>query len=152
MMRENGQSIVYNKTAKFHYEILEDIEAGIVLVGSEVKSLRMHNPNLSDAYATFINGELFLRNLDIPTIQFATQKKHNPKETRKLLLHRRELRKISIKLIKGLTLIPLGIYFNKRGYVKVKLAIAQGKKLYDKRRVAKEKDMKREVAREMKTI
>lgn len=151
-MRENGQSIVYNKTAKFHYEIIEDIEAGIVLAGSEVKSLRIHNPNISDAYATFINGELFLRNLDIPAIQFATQKKHEPKETRKLLLHRRELRKISSKLIKGLTLIPLGIYFNKRGYVKVKLAIAKGKKLYDKRRVAKEKDMKREVAREMKTL
>lgn len=149
-IRPNGQSIAVNKAAKFHYDILEEAEAGVVLKGAEVKSLRMHNPNIMDAYAFFKDGELFIKNLDIPNIQFATQKKFNPRDTRKLLLHRRELNKFMGKLTKGLTIIPLSIYFTKRGFVKIKLGIARGKKLYDKRRELKERDVKREVARDIK--
>ena len=151
-MKANGQSIAINKAAKFHYNILEDIEAGIVLQGAEVKSLRMHNANIMDAYAFFKDGELFIKNLDIPNIKFATQKKFDPKEVRKLLLHRRELNKLAGKLVKGLTIIPLSIYFTKRGFVKVKLAIAKGKKLFDKRRELKEKEAKRDVARSIKNV
>ena len=149
-MRSNGQSIAINKAAKFHYDILEDAEAGIVLKGAEVKSLRMYNANIMDAYAFFKDGELFIKNLDIPNIQFATQKKFDPRDVRKLLLHKRELKKFIGKLTKGLTIIPLAIYFTKRGFVKVKLGLAKGKKLFDKKRELKDRDMKREVARDIK--
>ena len=133
-MRSNGQSIVYNKAAKFHYDLLDDLEVGIVLKGSEVKSLRLHNPNIMDAYAFIKNGELFVKNLDIPVISFAREK-HDPRGERKLLLHKRELAKISGKLVKGL---------------KMKIYIAKGKKLYDKRREQRDKDMKKETMRDMK--
>ena len=148
-MRSNGQSIVYNKAAKFHYDLLDDLEVGIVLKGSEVKSLRIHNPNIMDAYAFIKGGELFVKNLDIPVISFAREK-HDPKGERKLLLHKRELAKISGKLVKGLTIIPLGLYFNKRGLVKMKISIAKGKKLYDKRREQRDKDVKKETMRDMR--
>jgi SsrA-binding protein len=150
-MRPNGQSIIYNKAAKFHYDLHEgdDLEVGIVLKGSEVKSLRMHNPNIMDAYAFIKDGELFVKNLDIPVVQFSREK-HDPKGERKLLLHKKELAKISGKLIKGSTIIPLSLYFNKRGFVKMKISIAKGKKLYDKRREQKEKDIKRETLRSAK--
>jgi SsrA-binding protein len=149
-MRSNGQSIAINKAAKFHYDILEELEAGIVLKGAEVKSLRMYNANIMDAYAFFKNGEMFVKNLDIPSVQFATQKKFNPRDERKLLLHKRELKKFVGKLTKGLTIIPMSIYFTKRGFVKLKLGLAKGKKLFDKKRELKERDMKREVARDIK--
>jgi SsrA-binding protein len=148
-MRGNGRSIVYNKPASFHYDLLDEIEAGIVLQGSEVKSLRLHNPNIIDSYAYIKSGEIFVKNLDIPVIQFSRQK-HDPKAERKLLLHRREIDKISGKMVKGLTIIPLELFFNKRGFVKMKIAIARGKKTYDKKREQKAKDLKRETMRDMK--
>ena len=148
-IRTNGSSICQNKAVRFHYEILDDLEAGIVLKGSEVKSLRIHNPNISSAFVFIKDNELFIKNLDIPTIEFSREK-HNPKEDRKLLVHKRELLKMSNKLKKGFSIVPLSIYFTKRGFVKLRISIAKGKKLYDKRRVEKEKDVKREKMASMK--
>ena len=151
-MRINGARIAHNKSASFHYEILNDLEAGIVLTGSEVKSLRLHNPHMGDAYATFIGRELFLKNFNIPIVTFGSLfKKHDSNREKKLLLHKNELIKLKNNLVKGLTIIPLDIYFNKQGFVKVKLANAKGKKLFDKREDIKSKDIKRESAMAIKS-
>jgi SsrA-binding protein len=152
-MRSNGETIVFNKALNFHYDVLEDVEVGIVLSGSEVKSLRMNNPNFADSYATFVKKELFIRNFHIPILKFgSSDKSHIPDSPRKLLLHKNELVKLSSKLVKGLTIVPSAVYFNKRGFVKIKLALAKGKKLFDKRRDLKEKDLKREISKDLKSV
>lgn len=151
-MRQNGFNIVFNKSARFDYEILEDFEAGIVLVGSEVKSLRLYNPNFNDTYASFTGGELFLKNFNIPSLEYAKLQPHDPMRFKKLLMHKNELVRLNNKLVKGLTIVPLSVYFNKRGLIKVQLGLARGKKEFDKRQDIKNKDLKREVARDMKNF
>jgi len=128
------------------------MEAGIVLKGSEVKSLRAGKANLKDGYAQLERGEVFLHNVHISPYSHATYDKVNPLRVRKLLLHRREIRKLIGKLHeKGVALIPLKIYFINNGKAKVELGFARGKKLYDKRASLKEKQTKRDIERDLRT-
>ena len=139
---------IVNRKAKFEYHFLETLEAGIMLVGPEVKSLRAGNANLTDAYCYFRKGELYMRNFFIAEYKMAHHFVLDTKQERKLLLKKRELKKLERKTKeKGFTIIPYKVFFNDRGIVKVEIALAQGKKVHDKRQSIKEKDMKREVDR-----
>ena len=146
------QKIVCKNKRAFHdYHIEETIEAGIVLKGSEVKSLRTGRANLKDGYAQLNNGEIFLYNVHISPYAHATYDRVDPVRVRKLLLNRREIRRLIGKLHeKGLALIPLKLYFIGNGKVKVELGLARGKKLYDKRASLKEKQTKREMERDLR--
>ena len=143
-----GQKIIcLNRKASFNYFFLELIEAGIVLKGSEVKSLRDGKGSIADSYAVDNNGELFLINSHIPLYSQSSYNNHDPKSDRKLLLNRKEINKLIGRINQdGLTLIPTKLYFSK-GKVKVEIAVAKGKKLYDKRQVKKTRDWNREKAR-----
>ena len=145
------QSIARNKRARHDYHILETWEAGVVLSGTEVKSLRDGKANIADAYAIVKDGEVFLLNLHISPYAQGNQFNHEPTRTRKLLLHRKEIRRmIGAVERQGLTLIPLELYF-KRGVAKVALALGKGKKLHDKRDTARERDAEREMARAVRS-
>jgi SsrA-binding protein len=138
---------ISNRRARFEYEILDSYEAGIVLKGSEVKSLRAGKANLQDAYAIVKNSEVWLLNMHISPYEQANQFNHDPVRTRKLLLNKSEIAKLHTKTNeKGLTLIPLKLYF-KKGIAKVDLGIAKGKQLHDKRESIKERDVEREMRR-----
>lgn len=148
---ERERHIALNRKARFEYDVLEKYEAGIALTGSEVKSCRAHRVGLSDAYARFQGDELFLVNLDIAMYEKAGYAQHEPKRVRKLLLKRRELKKLIGKVSeRGLTIVPLGVHLNARGYVKVTLGLARARTLYDKRRQIRDRETKREVSREMR--
>jgi SsrA-binding protein len=143
--------IATNRKARRDYTILEKMEAGIVLVGTEVKSLREGQANLQDSYATVDDEELYLHNAHISPYSKGNQFNHEPKRTRKLLMHAREIKRLIGKVQeKGLTLIPLTMYFNDKGKVKVELGLGRGKKLHDKRREIAERDAKRDMRREMR--
>lgn len=145
---EREKAITINRKARFQYEILEKYEAGLALTGSEVKSCRAHKVSLSDAYARFQGTELFLVNLDIAMYEKAGYSQHEPKRNRKLLLHRREIKKLIGKVAeRGLTLIPLGMHFNERGYVKVSIGLARGRQLFDRRRAIRDRETKRDISR-----
>ncbi len=145
--RDDIKVICQNKKARHDYEIIETIEAGIALRGTEVKSLRMGKANLKDSYARIKNGEVFLIGTHISPYPFANYNNHAPLRDRKLLLKRQEIRKLLGKIKeKGLTLVPLRLYF-KRGKVKVELALAKGKRLFDKRETLRRKTMEREAQR-----
>ena len=136
-----------NRKARFNYFFKEFFEAGIVLKGSEVKSLREGKANISESYAFDLNGEIFLVNSHIPTYKESSYNNHNPKRDRKLLLNKKEINKLMGRVNReGLTLIPTKLYF-KRGKAKVEIAVAKGKKQYDKRLVKKKRDWDREKAR-----
>ena len=136
-----------NRKARFNYFFHELIEAGIVLKGSEVKSLRDGKANITDAYASDNNGEIFLINSHIPSYKESSYNNHEPRDSRKLLLNKKEINKLIGKVNReGLTIIPTKMYF-KKGKAKVEIAIAKGKKLYDKRAVKKKRDWDREKAR-----
>jgi len=138
------QSICKNRKARHLYEIDETLEAGIVLLGSEVKSLRMGRANLVDAYARVQNGELFLVKAHISAYEQAGPFSHEPTRERKLLLHRHESHRLAGRVReKGYTLVPLEMYFNEAGKVKVELALARGKHVHDKRRSIAERDSER---------
>jgi len=142
------QTIARNRRATHDYFIDERYEAGLALVGSEVKSLREGRGNINEAYATDQDGELYLVNAYIPEYHAARTFGHETRRPRKLLLHRREIaRLIGAIQKKGQTLIPLALYFNPRGIAKVELGLARGKKAYDKRAAIKERDWKREQER-----
>ena len=144
-------SIAKNRRARHDYSILDTYEAGIVLTGSEVKSLRDGRANLSDAYGIVRDGQIYLLNLHISPYERASYNNHEPTRTRKLLLHKREItRLIGAIERQGLTLIPLELYF-KRGIAKVAMALGKGKKLHDKREDAKARDADREIARAVRT-
>lgn len=139
---------IRNKKASYEYAFIDKYVAGIVLTGSEIKSIRLGKVNLQDAYCTFLNGELYVKELHISPYTMAKEIKHEPKRERKLLLNKRELRKLETKnKEKGLTIIPIRIFLNERGLAKLEIALAKGKKLYDKREDIKKKDMKRELDR-----
>lgn len=145
------QSIARNKRARHDYHILETWEAGIVLVGTEVKSLRDGRANISDAYGIVTDGEVFLLNLHISQYERGGYSNHEPARTRKLLLHRKEIRRlIGAVERQGLTLVPLELYF-KDGVAKVSLALAKGKQLHDKRDTERTRDAEREMARAVRT-
>lgn len=144
------QSIVRNRKARHEFHVLDTWEAGIVLQGTEVKSLRQGRANLQDSFARLDNGELWLYNLHISPYDPGNRYNHDPLRPRKLLLHRRELRKLIGQVEqKGLTLVPLELYFSK-GIAKVSLALVRGKKLHDKRDDLKRRDAERDIERAYK--
>ncbi|MCA1953148.1 MAG: SsrA-binding protein SmpB [Hyphomicrobiales bacterium] len=137
-----------NRKARFNYEILEPFEAGIMLTGTEVKSLRGGKATIGESYAAIENGELYLINAYIPEYLQANRFNHEPKRPRKLLLHRRQVGRLAAALEReGLTIVPLKVYFNEKGRAKVEIALARGKKLHDKRETEKARDWKREQGR-----
>lgn len=143
--KHNDSHIAENRKARYEYFIQEDIEAGIVLLGTEVKSLRESRANIADAHAGEKNGELWLFNMTIPEYKAANRFNHEPKRPRKLLVHKKQLNKLLGQIkIKGLTLVPLKMYFNDRGIAKVLLGVGKGKKEYEKRDTIKKRDWQRE--------
>jgi SsrA-binding protein len=144
---------IKNKKAFFNYEILEKYEAGLQLTGTEIKSIRNGKASINEAYCYFKNGELFVKNMYIAEYEQGTFYNHEPRRERKLLLHKQELQKLEKKLEqKGLTIIPLRLYINKRGWAKLEIGLAKGKKLYDKRETIKERDVKRDLGRKLKNF
>lgn len=142
--------VARNRRARFEYDLIESIEAGIVLQGTEVKSLRTGKASLEESYAGIDNGEVWLYGCDIPEYLQANRMNHKPKRPRKLLLHRREIDKLISKASeKGLTIVPLKIYF-KAGMAKVDICVARGRKSYDKREALKNKDAKRDMDRTLR--
>ncbi len=141
-----GEAVARNKKAYHDYEILEKLEAGIVLLGSEVKAIRQGRVNLKDSFVKIIKGEAFLLNAHISHLSTANLNFiPNNRQERKLLLHMKELRKWDIKVSKdGLTMVPLAIYFNAKNLAKVEIALVRGKNLHDKRETLKERDAQRE--------
>ena len=145
------KTIARNKRARHDYHILETWEAGLVLTGTEVKALRQGKANLGDSYAIVRDGEVFLLNLHIPPYERGNQFNHEPTRTRKLLLHRKQIRKLIGSVERqGLTLVPLDLYFSERGVAKITLALGKGKKLHDKRDTERRRDAEREIARAMR--
>ena len=145
---ETNLVVCRNRKAGFAFELLDKIECGIVLLGTEVKSLRDRNASLNEAYARIEGGELFLIGFHIASYKFGTTTNHEPLRRRKLLVHARQLRKLKMALVqKGLTLVPLSVYFNDRGLAKVELALASGKSHRDKREDMKRRDDRREMDR-----
>ncbi len=135
---------IKNKKASFEYSFLDTYDAGIVLTGTEIKSLRMGKANISEAYCFFQEKELFVKNLNISPYDFGTHYNHEPLRNRKLLLHKRELKKLSEKLKDvGLTIIPTRLYINDSGLAKLEIALGKGKKLFDKRESIKSRDVER---------
>jgi len=143
--------IASNKKAYFNYEIIESLEAGIALFGSEVKSLREGRVSLRDSYAEIKNGEVFLLHMNISPYEQANIFNHEPLRERKLLLHRQEIKRLIGKIReKGYTLIPTKVILNEKGKVKVEVSLAKGKRTYEKKRAIKERDLEREVRAELK--
>jgi len=144
-------TVCTNRKAGFRFEILEKLECGLALVGSEVKSLRDHNASIEEAYVRVDGDELWLVGSHIAPYAFANTQNHDPLRKRKLLVHRHEIRKLRPKVEqKGLTLIPLRIFFNSRGLAKVTIALARGKTIGDKRQTMKAREHKREIDRAMR--
>ena len=144
--KDDGSKIIAdNRKARFAYAIGDTLEAGIALVGSEVKSLRQGKSTISESYAHAKDGELWLVNAYIPEYTQASRFNHEPKRTRKLLVHKREAAKLAAAIQReGMTLVPLKMYFNAKGRAKVELGIAKGKKLHDKRETEKQRDWQRD--------
>jgi SsrA-binding protein len=138
------KTIIENRKTRFEYNFLETFEAGIVLTGMEVKAIRNNNVNMTDTYCFFNGNDLWVKNI------FISLSNGDDKRERKLLLKKQELKKLKSKLINGLTIVPTKIYFNDRGYVKIEIVLAQGKKLVDKRNTIKERDIQRELQNKSK--
>jgi SsrA-binding protein len=137
-----------NRRARYDYELIETFEAGVELVGSEVKALRGTSVNLGESYAAMKGTELFLINSNIPEYREANRFNHNPKRPRRLLLHRKQIDRLAAGVLReGLTIVPLKIFFNTKGRVKVDIALAKGRKLHDKRDNIKSRDWSREKSR-----
>ena len=142
---------IRNKRATFDYEILEEYVAGVVIVGTEIKSLRLGKASLVDSYCYFEQGELWIRNVNIAEYTWGTCNNHVPKRDRKLLLNRKELNKLQRSLQdRGLTVVGLRIFINERGLAKIVVGLARGRKSFDKREYIKENDAKREMDKAMK--
>jgi SsrA-binding protein len=139
---------IVNRKASFEYNFLDEYEAGILLTGTEIKSIRSGNANLKEAYCTFKNGELFIRNMNIAEYKYGTDNNHEPTRVRKLLLKKVELKKLHRKVQeKGLTIVPYKLFISERGFAKLVVMLAQGKKSFDKRDSIKERDNKRDLDR-----
>jgi SsrA-binding protein len=145
------RDVAVNRKARFNYEIGEVFEAGIVLTGTEVKSLRVGKATIAESYADARGHEVWLINANIPEYLQANRNNHEPRRARKLLLHRRQINKlIGAVEREGMTIVPLKLYFNPRGRAKMEIALARGKKLHDKRQTAKKRDWSREKGRLMR--
>lgn len=143
--------MITNRRATHEYYFVSEYEAGIVLTGTEIKSIRAGYANLTDGYCVFEQGELYVKNLNISEYANGSYYNHEAKRTRKLLLRRSELRKLERKLKeKGMTIVPYKLYISDRGFAKLQIALAQGKKTYDKRETLKERDVKRDMDKVMK--
>lgn len=142
---------IQNRRARFEYELLDQLEAGLVLTGTEIKSLRSSKASITEAFCQIIDGELYIINMSIDEYKLGTYYNHKTKRERKLLVHKRELDKLERKLKDaGNTIIPLKIYINDRGKAKVLIALARGKKLFDKRQTIKDRENKRNLDRVLK--
>ena len=142
---------IENRRARFDYQFLEQFTAGIVLQGTEIKSMREGKAGLSDSYCYFKGGELYVRNMHISEYSEASFKNHEPLRERKLLLSKTELRKLEGKLKdQGLTIVPVKLFISDKGYAKLEIALAKGKKEFDKRQDIKKKDAEREIGRKLK--
>jgi len=142
---------IKNKKAAFEYFLLEKYIAGIKLSGTEIKSIRESNASIAEAYCLFVNNELFVRNMHISEYIYGTCNNHEPRRDRKLLLTKKELRKLNNRLKEqGITIVPLLLFVNDKGLAKLEIALAKGKKQYDKRETIKGKDVQRELDRERK--
>ncbi len=150
MAKKQATINIPNKKAKYAYHILETYDAGMVLKGTEIKAIRESKVSFADSFCMFLDGELYIRNLSIAEYSHGAYANHSPKADRKLLLTKRELRKLEEKVKeKGLAIIPLRIYTNEKNLAKIEIALAKGKKLYDKRATIKERDQKRNLQREI---
>lgn len=142
---------IYNKKARFEFEIFDEIEAGMVLSGTEIKSLRSSKASITESFCQFIEGELYIINMTIEEYKLGTYYNHKTKRERKLLLHKRELQKLEKKLKDvGNTIIPLKLYINEKGKAKILIAVGRGKKLYDKRESIKDRENQRNLNRLLK--
>lgn len=147
--KEKNQIEIRNKRATFEYFLLDQYTAGLVLTGTEIKSIRDGKANLADAYCVFIGNELFVREMHISEYRFGSYLNHPAKRDRKLLLNRKELRKLQNKLKeRGLTIVPVMLFVNPKGLAKLQISLARGKKFYDKRDSIKEKDSRRDMERQ----
>lgn len=150
-MKLSSDVHIKNKKAYFEYHILEKFIAGIALLGTEIKSIREGKVNINDSFCTFVNQNLYIRNMHISEYSHGSFYNHEAKRDRQLLLKKKELKKLKSKLDeKGLTIIPLRMFISKRGFAKLEIALAQGKKDFDKRDSIKERESNRELARIMK--
>tara|TARA_S200000501_G_scaffold360032_1_gene386645 strand:- start:350 stop:814 length:465 start_codon:yes stop_codon:yes gene_type:complete len=145
---------IKNKKARFEYELLEEFTAGIVLTGTEIKSIRNSKASIAESFCEFNNqGELFTINMHIEEYAYGTRFNHLPKAQRKLLLNKKELKKLHREVQNtGLTIVPLRLYINEKGFAKLRIALAKGKKLYDKRETMKDRDNKRDLDRIKKSF
>ena len=148
MPKAKSRIQITNRRASFDYEFLETYDAGIVLVGTEIKSLRLGKASLADSYCYFVNGELYVKGMNIAAYFWASWNGHEPTRDRKLLLNKRELRHLeqAVKQ-KGLTIVAVRAYIADNGYAKLRISLAKGKKEFDKRQTIKEKDIRREMER-----
>lgn len=142
---------IKNKKASFEFFLIEKFTAGIQLTGTEIKSIRDSKASIAEAYCLFVNNELFIRNMHISEYTYGTYNNHEPRRDRKLLLTKRELKKLSNKLKEqGMTIVPLYLFINDKGFAKIEISLAKGKKQFDKRETIKGKDIQREMDREKK--
>ncbi len=140
---------IKNKKAAFEFFLLEKFEAGMVLLGTEIKSIRQGKASIMEAYCAFEDDELFVKNMHITEYEYGTDNNHEPRRSRKLLLNHKELKKMLIKTKeRGFTIIPVRLYINEKGFAKLEIALAKGKKLYDKRETIKKKDIDRDTERQ----
>lgn len=151
MTHKQANINIKNRKVTFEYELIERFVAGMKLVGTEIKSIRNGKANLSDSYCQFYNGELYVKNLHISEYEMGTHYNHEAKRDRKLLLNRKELQKLEKKVKEsGFTIVTVKLFINERSLAKLEIALARGKKVYDKRETLKQKDAKREIDRVMK--
>ncbi len=151
MEKLKNDIVIKNKRATFDYELIDKYQAGIVLVGTEIKSIRLGKASLVDTFCYFNDGELWVKNMNVSEYFYGTYNNHLPKRDRKLLLTRRELMKLRRQTKEtGFTIVPTKLFFNEKGYAKLEIAVAKGKKEYDKRDSLKEKDDRRQMDRAMK--
>jgi len=150
MAKENEEiTISKNRKASFEYFLLDEFDAGLQLSGTEIKSVRLNQVSIAEAYCVFSNNQLVVRNMNIEHYKEGTYNNHEPRRDRTLLLNAKEIKKLNGKLKdKGLTIIPVRLFINPRGYAKLHIALAKGKKNYDKRESIKQKDVKRQMDRE----
>lgn len=152
-MKQQNTINIKNRKAKFNYEFLDKFTAGIVLKGTEIKSIREGKASIAESFCEFQNGELFIINMHVEEYSHASYFNHTPKSERKLLLNKRELRKLEKEVRPGgLTIIPLNLYINEKGLAKLTIALSRGKKEYDKRETIKERDSKRSLNRIKKSF
>jgi len=149
--KDSRPTVADNRKARFNYELLDTFEAGLQLLGTEVKSLRNGKANIAESYASVEDGEVWLINANIPTYAQASRNNHEPRRPRKLLLHQKEINKLIGGVERdGMTIVPLKLYFNDRGIAKLQIALARGKKLHDKRQTEKARTWQREKQRIMR--